>query len=47
VGQLVELERRGDGGDLAAEGGDRLADEEPAEGRIAPERAEVDCQPAQ
>jgi hypothetical protein len=46
VGQLVELKRRGHGGDLAAEGRDRLADEEPPERRVAAERAEVDRQPA-
>src|SRR5437762_3260281 len=44
--QLVELEWRGDCGDLAAEGRDRLADEEPSEGRVAAERAEVDGEPA-
>ena len=46
MGQLVELERRGDRGDLAAEGRDRLADEQPPEGRVALERAKIDCQPA-
>jgi len=45
VGQLVELERRGDGGDLTAEGRDRLADEEAAKGRVVPQRRDVDGHP--
>ena len=47
VRQVVELERSRHRGDLAAEGRDRLPDEQPAEGRVASERAEVDRQTAQ
>jgi len=36
VGQLVELEGRRDRRDLAAEGGDGLADEQPPKGRVTP-----------
>ena len=42
VGQLVELVRGGDGGDLGAEGRDRLAHEEAPERRIAPQRRRVE-----
>src|SRR5919206_48683 len=47
VREAVELKRRSDGGDLAAEGGDRLADEEAAERGVAAQRADVDDEPAQ
>src|SRR4029079_6436643 len=40
--QLVELERGGDGGDLAPEGRDRLSDEPPPEGGVPAERGAVD-----
>jgi len=47
VGDRVKLIRRGNRRDLAAEGRDGLADEEPAESRVAPKRADVDGQAAE
>jgi len=45
--EVVELDRSGDRCNLAPEGRDRLADEEPAKRGVPAKRAEVDRQPAE